>query len=237
MGQPTPAPGAPAPEPTPTPAPTPPAGPAPAPPSPAPASAQTVDQLPDWAQKIVRDARSGEASYRDQLRQAQEQAKQHGELTQKVAAALGIPVSGAADPAKLTEQLTVAQAATRQSAVELAVWKTAATAGGNAEALLDSRTFLDTISRLDPASASFAKDVGDAIAAAVASNDRFKAAAGQAPAPTPNPAPFQGSADGGARGGNAVSQITEAELARMTPEQIVEAQAQGRLNDLLGVKT
>jgi cell division protein FtsB len=46
---------------------------------------------------------------------------------------------------------------------------------------------------------------------------------------------FEGSADGGARkGSNAPAQLTEQDLKRMTPEQIVEARAKGQLATLLG---
>lgn len=49
---------------------------------------------------------------------------------------------------------------------------------------------------------------------------------------------FQGSADGGARNDTTkVSQLSEADLSRMTPEQINTARKEGRLNDLLGIKT
>lgn len=47
---------------------------------------------------------------------------------------------------------------------------------------------------------------------------------------------FQGSGDGGARKGpQKPTQLTEDDLRRMSPEQIVKAQAEGRFNDLLGV--
>jgi membrane protein involved in colicin uptake len=46
---------------------------------------------------------------------------------------------------------------------------------------------------------------------------------------------FQGGADGGARKGSQVSQLTEQDLTRMTPQQIDKARLDGRLNDLLGV--
>jgi hypothetical protein len=46
---------------------------------------------------------------------------------------------------------------------------------------------------------------------------------------------FGGGADGGARNGKTQpSQVTEQELARMTPEQIVKARQEGRLAELLG---
>lgn len=47
------------------------------------------------------------------------------------------------------------------------------------------------------------------------------------------PARFQGSADGGARKGSAPAQLTEQDLKRMTPEQIVKARESGQLADLL----
>lgn len=47
---------------------------------------------------------------------------------------------------------------------------------------------------------------------------------------------FQGTADGGARtDATKPSQLSEADLARMSPEQIVKAKAEGRLNDLLKI--
>jgi hypothetical protein len=49
------------------------------------------------------------------------------------------------------------------------------------------------------------------------------------------PARFQGGADGGARKGSKPDQLTRDDLKKMTPAQIVKAQDEGRLNDLLGV--
>jgi hypothetical protein len=46
---------------------------------------------------------------------------------------------------------------------------------------------------------------------------------------------FAGSADGGARKGSKPDQLTRDDLKKMTPAQIVKAQDEGRLNDLLGV--
>jgi len=48
---------------------------------------------------------------------------------------------------------------------------------------------------------------------------------------------FQGSADNGARQGKAkASQLSQADLKKMTSQAIVKAKAEGRLNDLLGIK-
>lgn len=46
---------------------------------------------------------------------------------------------------------------------------------------------------------------------------------------------FQGGADGGARKGSKPDQLTRDDLKKMTPEQIVKAQDEGRLNELMGV--
>lgn len=47
---------------------------------------------------------------------------------------------------------------------------------------------------------------------------------------------FNGSADGGARKGSGrPAQLTEQDLKRMTPQQIVDAQSKGHFDDLLGV--
>jgi hypothetical protein len=46
--------------------------------------------------------------------------------------------------------------------------------------------------------------------------------------------PKFGGSDGGPRNGSRPAQLTEADLKSMTPEQIVKAQEEGRLNDLLG---
>lgn len=48
---------------------------------------------------------------------------------------------------------------------------------------------------------------------------------------------FAGSADGGARKGSKPDQLTRQDLKRMSPAQIVKAQEEGRLNDLMGIDT
>lgn len=49
---------------------------------------------------------------------------------------------------------------------------------------------------------------------------------------------FQGTADGGARNeGTKPSQLSRSDLSGMSPEQIETARKDGRLNDLLGIKT
>lgn len=47
---------------------------------------------------------------------------------------------------------------------------------------------------------------------------------------------FKGSADAGVRKGSGIEQLTKADLARLTPQQIEEARKKGQLDNLLGRK-
>ncbi|MCR8576165.1 hypothetical protein [Streptomyces sp. Isolate_219] len=96
------------------------------------------------------------------------------QLAQDIGRALGIvPEGQEADPAQLTQQLTAAQAQARQTAVELAVYRHAAAAGGDADALLDSRTFAASLDGLDPNDTTA---IQAAVEAAVTANPKLAAA-------------------------------------------------------------
>lgn len=181
------------------------------------AAPESVDQLPSWAQKIITDARNGEANYRTKAQTAADNAQK--ELTDKLAVALGLKPDAATDPAALTASLTQAQQQAQQSARELAIFKAAAATGADPARLLDSNTFMSSVSGLDPADGAA---VTAAINAAVAANPLLK---------TVQAASASGTELGGT---GEQGQITEAQLARMTPEQIVEAQGKGLLKNLLG---
>jgi hypothetical protein len=160
--------------------------------------------------------------------QAAEEARK--ELANTIGKALGIVEDGAeTDPAKLTESLTASQREAKQARVELAVFRNAAAAGGDPAALLDSASFLAKVADLDP---SDADALSDAIKAAVEANPRLGAAPADPKAPAPNPA--QGSS---AAGSPDVGQLTRTDLERMTPQEIEKARIDGRLNNLLGIKT
>lgn len=182
----------------------------------APAIAESVDALPSWAQKIITDARQEAGNYRTQAKTAAEKAQQ--ELTDKLAVALGLKPDAAADPAALTASLTAAQQSAQASARELAIFKAAAATGADPGRLLDSNSFMSSVAGLDPSDGAA---ITAAITAAVAANPILKAVQAAA-------------ASGSELGGTGeTGQITEAQLARMSPEQIVDAQQKGLLNDLL----
>lgn len=152
-----------------------------------------------------------------------------------IAQALGLKKGEAVDPAKQIEQLTSVNAAKDKRIRELeirdAVRSAAGKNGGDAEALLDSSSFLRGLADLDPADSGFRAALTEAIKTAVKTNPKL-AAAEAAPKPTPKPAPpISGGefAGGSGEGGP----ITEDQLSRMTPEQISKAYAEGRLKHLM----
>lgn len=186
-------------EPTPTPPTTPPAflpptapaAPPAEPPKPAPPANKPADppadgdisSLPDWAQKLIKDARADAGKARtDAKTKAADDARDN--LVNQLGKVLGFVKD---DGDKLTaEQLTAKLDASTKSAtraaVELAVFRGAGKHGGDPEALLDSRAFLDKVHALDVDAKDFATQLDAAIKAAVESNDKLKAT-GQAPPP------------------------------------------------------
>lgn len=114
------------------------------------------------------------------------------------------------DPEALTRQLTEAQDAQRVTRVELAVYRMAAKAGADPDALLDSRSFLDAVKDLDPSAETFADSVKAAISEAVKGNERLKAPAAVAPRAG---VPLQG---GPAGAPNRPTSLEEAVAARLS---------------------
>lgn len=135
-----------------------------------------VESLPEPVQKMIRDLRK-EAGDRRTAANGLEQ--QQRDMVKAFAKAAGIELPGdeqTPNPEQLTQQLTASQQAARDSAVQLAVYKAAGTAGADADALLDSRRFLDSLADVDPADgAAITKAISDAVNA----NPKLKA--GRAP--------------------------------------------------------
>ena len=178
------------------------------------ATAETgkVEDLPEWAQKIIRDSRdeAGKARTtakanaaassdvrsvspaRDAVSDAEAaqwaalaKGKKKGEIAKEIGKALGLVKDDETpDPAKLTEQLTATQAQARQAAIELAVYKAAGKHSGDPVAILDSRAFLASVTDLDPNGSDFTSAVDAAIKAAVDGNPKLKATAPAAGAST-----------------------------------------------------
>jgi hypothetical protein len=144
-----------------------------------PAGPQSVDELPEWAQKIIHDTRAEAAEHRTGKQQA-ETDKQA--TLDAVATALGLkPDTEPPDPGKLAADLAAAQSESRQRAVELAVHRAAGKHGGDPEALLDSRSFATRVGELDPSAGDFTDKVTEAVKTAVEANPKLAAQAGQEP--------------------------------------------------------
>ncbi|MGY4990909.1 hypothetical protein [Streptomyces nigrescens] len=148
-----------------------PASTAPTPPAPAEGedTAATIARLE--SDLAAARAEAGKSRVTAKQRAADEARTQ---LAQDIGRALGIVPDGEeADPAQLTAQLTASQAQARQTAVELAVYRQAAEAGGDADALLDSRAFAASLDDIDPADTAA---IQAAIEAAVTANPKLAAA-------------------------------------------------------------
>lgn len=175
---------------------------------PAQQQAEDISSLPEWAQKQIRDARAEAAKSRTTAKQtAAEEARQ--EYADRLARALGLTEDEPVDPDELTQQIEHAQAAAWRSGVELQVYRAAGTFGANADALLDSLSFIDSLDDLvdvDPRSPEFATQLEAKVQAALERNPNFRAAsqaqaasATQQPSPnTPRPDPSQGARGPGA---------------------------------------
>lgn len=228
-----------------TPTPTPAAPPVPQPPAEQPpATAAAVDELPSWAQRELRDVRAEAAANRvrakevaDALTKFQSDQEQQ---RQAMAKALGLVTDEPPTPEQLTEQLNAArsehaaeQERARQAAVELAVFRAAAAAQVDGNALLDSRTFVSALDGLDPSAGDFAQRVTEAITTATESNPRYRVtppepAAPQPPAPpaVPRSGAEFGAAPSGPR------QWTEEDVARSAPSDLQKAINEGLLENL-----
>lgn len=165
-----------------------------------------VESLDPAVQKIITDLRKEAGDNRVK-------AKSEADRVQAILAAAGIG-SDAADPVEVAKQSTKEALEAKR---ELAVFKAAANLADPTK-LLDRNSFKSSIDGIDPADGAALKA---AIEAAVAADPTLKAVRAAAASGTE----LGGSGEQG--------QITEAQLAQMTPEQIVDARRKGLLKNLL----
>lgn len=132
-----------------------------------------VEDLPDWAQKIITDVRKEAGDARAAGKTAAETAQ--AELTKSIGKALGlIKDDEPGDPVKLTEQLTASQSAAKDALVQLNVYKAAGAHQADPNALLDSNSFLAKVRELDHTAKDFEAKLGEAIKKAVTENPKLK---------------------------------------------------------------
>lgn len=141
---------------------------------------ESVDQLPEGVQKMIRDARKEAGDYRAAKNTAATDAAKKAEtdLINKILAASGRTPEGDEQPDadKLAKDLAASNDSNRETKVELAVYRTASDHQGDPVALLDSRAFLAKVHDLDPSAEDFSTAVGEAIKTAVADNPKLKSA-------------------------------------------------------------
>lgn len=200
-----------------------------------------VEELPSWAQKEFKDLRAEAASNRVKAKEAADAvaAIRTAQDDQRLAMAraLGFANDEPPTPEQLAEQLNAAQAErdserdrARQTAVELAVFRHAATAGADGNALLDSRSFLNQVGSLDPGAENFSEQVAAAIAAATDSHPQYKLAPATPPPPAPPTVPRSGGEFTGAP--STPRQWTQEDVDHASPSQLQEAINKGFLENL-----
>ena len=131
-----------------------------------------VESLPDWAQAEMRKLRAEAASSRVSAKETAAEEARKG-LLAELSKALGIGGAAPTDPERLKADLEKTTAERRSTLVELAVVRSAGKLGADAEALLDSRGFLNKLGKLDPTADDFGALVADKIAEAVKDNPRL----------------------------------------------------------------
>jgi hypothetical protein len=163
-----------------------------------------VDQLPSWAQKLIKDTRAEAADWRSKLKDAQKAADEatgqgpspeevtaqaQAEFAQKIGKALGLIADEEKplDPQQVIETLTAERDTTaqerdkererhRRALIELAVHRASQKVGADPDALLDSRSFLKAVRDMDPDADEFSTALTETIQTAVEDNPKFKAA-------------------------------------------------------------
>ena len=193
---------------------------------------------PERAARLIERLRGESASEKAARAEAEKKSQ---DTLKAVAKALGLADDDKPDPEKLTAQLEEARSQERQRRTELQVLRLAPNLGADADALLDSQAFSKVTAGLDPTAATFREDVEDAIRDHLTKYPRHKATApkGDDETDVTEKKPAQKKPDAGKSGadmngaGGKPRQVTAAELAKMTPHEIVAAQEKGLLDSLL----
>jgi hypothetical protein len=144
-------------------------------------TSETGDDSTDWkaeAEKWQALARKNESRAKSNVAAAQ-QAEQYKSQLEAMLKAAGVGAEGEiADPAQLTDHLERAQAVAWQSGVELQLLRLGPRLGADAEALLDSNSFIDSLDDLvedDPRSPEFAAALEAKVKAAIEKNPKYRA--------------------------------------------------------------
>ncbi|MFT4125086.1 MAG: hypothetical protein QM662_02495 [Gordonia sp. (in: high G+C Gram-positive bacteria)] len=133
----------------------------------------------DWKAEARKHEGRSKAN-KTKAEQAEAKAAAAESRLQAVLKAAGIE-DAEVDPDKLAKDLASERSSKTALAVENAVLRLAGRHGANAESLVDSRSFMEQVSKLDPAGDDFSTQLSDAIKAKVEQNPSFRTAAGPTP--------------------------------------------------------
>lgn len=172
------------------------------------------------------DADNKGPDWKSTSRQWENRAKATDAQLKQIKKALGIAKDDELDPKELADELGTTRSKATTLLRENAVLR-AAPAGVDVEAMLDSKSFEKALEELDPEDEKFRAKVKTLVEKEI---ERRPSLAGKKKTSTTRTGtPSTGESD-------AKTQLTRADLAKMSPEAIVKAQSEGRLKDLLGTK-
>jgi len=143
-----------------------------------------IPQALEKAVKELSDARKEAASYRTGRNELR---TEFDALKTGLAKALGLNGDEPPDPERLQTTLAERDADLRTKTVELAAHRAAGRHDADADALLDSRSFLDEAAKLDPTADDFSSQLDAAILASLEANPKLKATPGGGRGPGQGP--------------------------------------------------
>lgn len=160
------------------------------PPAPQPGQAPATQQgdktdlstLPADVRKVIEDLRAESAKHRTDKQSAAQVAQEAKEQRDAVLKAFGLTPDGKdapPDAAALAAQVEQLQAVAWENGAQAAIVRVAGKAGGDADALLDSNSFLDSLADFvgdDPNTAEFRTKMQAHIKAFIEENAKFKTA-------------------------------------------------------------
>lgn len=184
------------------------------------------DEPKTFDEAYVTKLRNENAAHRQKAKTAADDAV--ADLTKTLGKALGlIKDDEPADPAALTKQIEAERTTARAAQVELAVFRVAGKHQADADALLDSRSFLSKVKDLDPTADDFASQVEDAVKTVVENNPKLRVVQAATKAGSDLSA---GNAD------PEKGQLTREQFAKLSPEERLKAAKDGRVKNLLSGK-
>lgn len=145
-----------------------------------------VEDLPPGAQKLIADLRKESATRRTEAGEAKKAAdaaaakatgyeEKFATAVEGLTRALGLTPEPDEPERSPEERIADLTDSYRQARIELAVYRAAHGAGGDPDALLDSRGFLTKAYGLDPAADGFDQAIATAIGEAVTANPKLRA--------------------------------------------------------------